>query len=550
MTLLIASVIAHDPSTLIARAEAAWAKGAEAVELRIDTLAVGIENIRDYIVKHSARTFIVTCRSKPQGGEFEGPLHEAAERLARFADLRNAILDVEVADLEGVQSRITGAEAESQVPDLKSHILNLKSQIVTGGSAGGRTIGSAHFLDRKPANLRTTLKSTLVHSAIAKVAYLGEHIADSLEAVDLMHEFRDRAIAIAMGEDGSWSRLLAKKLGAFGTFASLEQDAATAPGQLTLDEMLDQYRWREIDANTRVFGVVGDPVAHSLSPMLFNHWFTEAGINAVYLPLRVRGTDALTRFLAGCTDRPWLDIGGFSVTIPHKEAALTWLGTPSDNLTRSIGALNTLCVRDGRAFGYNTDCYAGVASVAAALGLHATNLSGLRINVLGAGGAARAILEGFGGAGCKMTVFARSFAKAAKLGEQFHCDAVRWEERGRKRADILINTTPAGMWPSVNESPLDLVEAAARSSSDNRQSAITESLSHYRLVFDLIYRPLETRLLRDARAAGCQTLNGLDMFLRQAAVQFELWTGMRPSLDSAEAHLRANDRPPRLESAS
>jgi 3-dehydroquinate dehydratase/shikimate dehydrogenase len=199
--------------------------------------------------------------------------------------------------------------------------------------------------------------------------------------------------------------------------------------------------------------------------------------------------------------------------------------------------VNTLCFRDGKPFGYNTDCYAAVASVATALRRDATNLADLRVHVLGAGGAARAILEGFGEAGCQVTVFARSFAKAAKLGEHFQCDAAPWEERGRQTADLLINTTPVGLWPNLEESPMNDFRDGSPGSlpqlpAADREAPIRRDLSGYRLVFDLIYRPLETKLLREAQAAGCQTLNGLDMFLRQAAVQFELWTGIAPSIES------------------
>ena len=254
-----------------------------------------------------------------------------------------------------------------------------------------------------------------------------------------------------------------------------------------------------------------------MSPFLFNRWFTELGINAVYVPLLVRrGGGGVSRFLDGCMARSWLDLRGLSVTIPHKTAALKWVGEGADSLARGIGAANTLSFIDDTPAAYNTDCYAALSAIAGALGCDRTELVGRSVDVLGAGGSARALVAGLCELGCNVTIYGRSADKARRFAKEFSCAARSWEERADRKGDILINCTPIGMWPAMGESPVP-----------------AEALSGCDLVFDLIYRPLETALLRAAAAAGCKTLNGVDMFVRQAAMQLELWTSQSPDVASA-----------------
>ena len=395
-----------------------------------------------------------------------------------------------------------------------------------------RVILSAHFGDRKPDDIHELAKRMLAaRGPVAKIAYVGATAADGFAAADLMHRHGPRVIAICMGEEAAWSRIVAKKLGAFGTFASVSRGNETAPGQLTVGEMLRTYRWREAGRKTRVYGVVGDPVSHSLGPVLFNHWFAGTKTDAVYMPFCVRREEGgMRRFLEGCLARPWLDAGGFSITLPHKEAALRWLGDSANSMSKTIGAVNTICFRDGKPFGYNTDCYAAVDSLAGALGVSRVELAGMTVDVLGAGGAARAMVNGLTEVGCRVTLFARRLEQARTAAREFDCEAKDWGDRQHRTGEILINCTPIGMWPKVAESPMPAA-----------------SLRGCRLAFDMIYRPSRTQLLADAEAAGCQALNGLDMFLRQAAMQFELWTGRRPDCVEArkllEAELQSEPRP-------
>lgn len=501
MTELVASIAAPTMATLAECADAAFDRGADVVELRVDSYDGGPEELNGYLRAGADRAWIVTCRGEREGGCSHGSARDRAALVAVIVRDTSARVDFEWSDWS----------SDANARDKLRQIL--------GAKPGSRLILSAHDFDRCPADLDETVRSILADpsGAMAKVAYQARSIADSFDALDLMHEYGDRITAIAMGIDGLWSRVLAAKLGGAATYCSIGSEAETAPGQLTVDDMIRLYRFGEIDATTRVFGVIGDPVEHSMSPELHNRWFRENSVNAVYLPLRVRdGESGLRTFLDGCRVRPWLDVGGFSVTVPHKISALKWCGEGVDQVGGWVGAVNTLVFSDDRVLAYNTDCYAAVSALADALRRERRELVGLTVGVLGAGGAARAVLLGLREYGCDVTIYARSPDKAQVLAEEFGFRALSWERRVDRGGQVLINCTSVGMWPKVDESPLP--EGA---------------LQGCRLVFDLIYNPIETRLMRDASTVGVTAVNGLDMFVRQAATQFELWTEKAPDRTAA-----------------
>jgi 3-dehydroquinate dehydratase/shikimate dehydrogenase len=503
MTLLITSVQVDSLDELRVRAGQAWVGGADAVEIRIDGYHGDPTQLAEYLKANSDQTWIVTCRRAEEGGSFRGDTAERVSLLVAAARGTDAIIDFELADWRRSGNIRQKVRFAAERTDGRGH----------------RLILSAHDPAGLPSNLKGLVDEMGSQQEVTtcKLAYNARRMHEGLHALDLMHELGGAVTAIAMGDRGLWTRVLAGKLGGFATYCALEEQLATAPGQITLDEMVKRYRWPEIDSATRVFGVVGDPVAHSMGPLVFNKWFAAAGLNAVYLPLCVEAEDnGLCRFLDGCAERPWLDIGGFSVTIPHKTEALRWPGANSDWMGVRIGAVNTLSFGGGKCGAYNTDCYAAVSSLAEALGCSRGGLGSLSADVLGAGGAARAIVYGLPMFGCNVTVYGRSLEKARRLAEEFNVRAAAWDDRLDGHGDVLINCTNVGMWPDTGMSPMP-----------------PESLGRYRLVFDLIYNPARTRLLKDAFSAGCQTLNGLDMFVRQAAMQFELWTGLRPDAQLA-----------------
>lgn len=503
MTFLVASIAIDNLSELRTLADRAWTGGAEAVEIRIDTFDDHPTELAAYLKANHDRTWIVTCRSPDEGGHFRGDTMERVSLLLAAARGTDAYVDFEFADWQrssNIRQKVLLAAARAD-------------------GSGHRLILSAHYFEGPPSNLAAQLDEMLKvpELSVAKAAYQAKHICDSFEAVEQMQRLGGRAAVIAMGEDGLWTRVLSRKLGSFATYCSVDADSTTAPGQTTLDEMVGRYRWPVLDSSTKVYGVLGDPVAHSMSPALFNSWFAEANTDAVYLPLRVRGGgDELLRFLDGCRKRPWLDVGGFSITIPHKTHTLEWVGEGADSVAAWIGAVNTLVFQEDEVRGFNTDCSAAVSSIMTALGCSREDCAGLPVHVLGSGGAARAVIHGLYELECDITVFGRSPDKTQKVASKYGARAAPWEDRVVGRGKVLINCTSVGMWPEVDDSPMP-----------------KDSLADYRLVFDLVYNPLQTRLMIDAIEAGCLTLNGVDMFVRQAAKQFEFWTGLVPDLERA-----------------
>lgn len=514
MTLLVTSVYVTDKEMLRQRCTAAFSAGADAVELRIDSWTGDVGVLASYLSEHADRTWIVTCRSRTEGGESAETAEDRAARVAAATRDTNAYVDFEFADWRrsGEVRRVLGETAAIEDSPTGG------STRQSGGSTRRRLILSSHRFDAPPDDLAADFAemASTGKAAAFKIAFIARDICDAVSALDLLRQQTKPAIAICMGDEGLMSRVLAKKFGAFASFAGLTDADATAPGQLSADTMKNLYRWDAIDEATQVFGVIGDPVAHSLGPRLFNRWFADAGMNAVYLPMRVTTTrDCLARFLTLCSQQVWLDVVGLSVTIPHKTGVLRWLGDRVHRTAKGVGAVNTVVFAKDGPTGFNTDCYAATASIAAALGRRPDELAEVSVDVLGTGGAARAVLSGLCGLGCPVTVYGRSAERTKSLAEAFGCRAAAWDDRQNRSGDVLVNCTSVGMWPDVDASPMP-----------------SGSLDGLHLVFDTVYNPLQTKLLADAKSAGAATQSGLDMFIRQAAAQFELWTGQAPDVDA------------------
>ena len=326
-----------------------------------------------------------------------------------------------------------------------------------------------------------------------------------------------------MGQAGVITRLLAKKLGGFVTFACSDADHATAPGQVTVEELKGLYRWDNIDEKTELFGVIGSPVAHSLSPAIFNACFESQGINALYVPLAVDGAkEEFYAFINGIVSRGGgggtgggLGFGGFSVTIPHKAHALDYVnhaGEFVEPLAENIGAVNTLKIGfGGIVSGYNTDYAGAMDALTGVLGIDRHELHSMKIAVVGAGGVARAVVAGLADVGAHVTVYNRTVSKAAALGDEFSCRHAGLDELGGMDAQVVVNCTSIGMHPDVDDSPVP-----------------AECFREGMAVFDTVYNPLETKLLREAAAAGAKTVNGAEMFVRQAMAQYKIFIGAEP----------------------
>jgi len=495
----------------------AAAGGADAVELRLDFLQEWDEAALGRLLA-AATDFpgevIATYRIAAEGGQYD---EDEAQRISRleYVGLSEAVdcLDVEY-------------EAWRVSANIQQKIGLVCDVNASTDRRRRRLILSKHDFTGTPLDLEAMLAMLAREPAhVVKMACKAGTIVDALRMLDALRASAAvrPTIALSMGEAGLLTRVLAGKFGADLTFAALEAGQESAPGQVSLADFKHLYRWDAIDGSTQVYGVIGCPVGHSMSPAMLNAAFGEAGVNGVYLPLRVEPEyAAFAAFVDGCRARPWLGLRGCSVTIPHKQNLLRYVeqrGGHVEPLARRIGAANTLSVEpgeredgtDAQVSAYNTDYRGAMDALLAGMGCSPEQMSGLTVAVLGAGGAGRAIVAGLRDLGCAVTVFNRTRDKAELLAGEFGAEARPYEDRVRHDAQVVVNCTSTGMWPNIDETPLP-----------------AEGLASRPLVFDTVYNPVETLLLREAREQGCRTVDGVEMFVRQAAAQFERWIG-RPA---------------------
>jgi shikimate dehydrogenase/3-dehydroquinate dehydratase type I len=389
-----------------------------------------------------------------------------------------------------------------------------KDVLATAGAHGNRTkvIISHHDFSKTPSfkTLKNIFRRCIESGvSVAKIVTLAKNPEDNFAVLSLIPYARDRkndVIAFCMGEQGKESRILAPLLGSYLSFASLRDGLASASGQLTIGEMEDimnlagQGVYREdklsVPPNARLFGLLGNPVKQSLSPLMHDAVLKKMKIAARYLPFCVQDIGSAVRGMRG------IGICGVSVTVPFKVAVMEHLDE-TDADARKIGAVNTIVNDKGRLKGFNTDWIGLIKSIGEVM-----DIKGKVFSILGAGGTARAAVFGIEREGGISVIVNRNVARGENLAKEWGCSFYPLSELGRVRADCLINTTPVGMIPNVDESPVS--------------SAI---IVKYRWVVDVIYNPLKTRLVRDAEKVGCITVPGISMFVHQGAEQIRLWTG-------------------------
>lgn len=466
-------------------------QGAGLVELRLDYLQSKV-NIKRLIDDRPCGV-IITCRRERDGGRFNGTEED------RLLLLRTAIAEgVEYVDLED--------DVAAKIPRF------------------GKTkrIVSLHDFRKTPDNLpEIHARLAALNADIVKIATLANHPQDNVRMFELMRTAKVPTVGICMGEIGAPTRILAGRFGSPFTYATFSAERALAPGQLSYEQMTQVYHYDDIDAQTEVYGVVGDPIGHSLSPLIHNAAFHHLGLNKVYVPFRVPRGD-----LASFIDQAHvLGIHGLSVTIPHKEAVIRKLHQV-DGAVRGVGAANTVVFHDGRGIGYNTDYRAAMDCLELAFDPHRTQpegsvLAGKSALVLGSGGVSRAIAFGLRRRGADVVVANRTSDRAEHLAEQAGCRAVDWSARHSVDAAMLINGTPVGMHPNVDESPFDKLY-----------------LKQGMVVFDTVYNPENTLLVKDARSKGCRVVTGVELFVRQAALQFKHFTGQDAPVDVMRAALK------------
>ena len=516
---LLAVPLTRSEPPLEEQVAAAVRAGAEIIELRVDCIRDD-GAVEALLRRPHAVPFIVTVRSTGAGGAWKGNEAERIALLERLGRHGPGYVDVELGAWE------RSAELRERIGRVCS-----ASDEGTDVTSGGRNtlILSHHDFDETPPELGEIFDRLEASPAgIMKAVFTAQ---DALDSCRVLAELRRRGsarrvIALAMGAAGLPTRVLARKFGAWLTFAALEHGSESAPGQPTVGELRDVYRWDAIARDTRVFGLIGWPVTHSLGPRLHNAVMAAEGIDGVYLPLPVRPTGGdLTAFLDYVAENEWLGLAGMSVTIPHKEHAARWLderGYPVGRLARRCGAVNTLVrTEDGGWRGENTDASGALRALESVPELAGEGLSGQTVDVLGAGGVAHAVVAALVERGCRVTVYNRSPERAHALAQRLRCESKPWEQRAAGSADILINCTSVGMAPDIQSSPV-----------------ATDRLRRGMVVFDTIYNPAETQLLRAARGRGCRAVSGIEMFVGQAAEQFALWHGRTVSLETLRQVLR------------
>ncbi len=367
-----------------------------------------------------------------------------------------------------------------------------------------KIICSNHNFDETPANIGEMYdRIARTPAAIIKIATKANRIADCLPLFDLMERGEKPAIILGMGLPGIATRILALSRGAMLTFGALKRGAESASGQPTAIELRDLFRVHQLSKDSEIYGVVGNPVGHSRSPLIHNSSFKFLNRNAVYLPFEVDDISEFVRdFVHPKTKKFDWDLRGLSITIPHKINIMSLLDFIAPE-AQAVGAVNTVVVKNNELHGYNTDVAGAMKPLETLI-----ELKGARAAIIGAGGAARAICYGLKTRGAKTTIYARDTAKAKILADEFDCNFAAMSDFNGA-ADIFINCTPIGM-QGLNEgiSPVN-----------------PKALKNVQLVYDLIYNPHETQLLKDAKAAGCKTLGGMAMLTAQAGEQFKLWTG-------------------------
>lgn len=441
---------------------------ADIIELRLDYIK---DPDLDALLMGRTRPLIVTNRPKRDAGDFQGT------ELERIALLQKAVrFHPEYVDIE--------LDSVSKLHDLG------KTKLIV----------SYHNFNETPNDIGRIHEDLIrTGASIVKLATFARDITDNARILELLKRANFPTIAFCMGELGQISRILSIKFGSMLTFASLARGKESAPGQLSIKELKDVYHISEIGRNTDIYGIIGNPVSHSISPHIHNPSFIAMGINAVYLPFKV---EDVARFIESFKD---IGFKGLSVTIPHKEEIIKYLDE-IDPLAKRIAAVNTVINRDGKLCGYNTDCPAAVGALEEIL--KDRGGWGQKVVIIGAGGAARAIAFGLKERGADITIINRTNKRGLDLSKEVGCNYAGFNEIEGIDMDVLINTTPVGMFPKVDESPVP-------------GSILKKGM----VVFDIVYNPIDTKLLEEAKDKGCIVINGVEMFVRQAALQFELFTG-------------------------
>jgi 3-dehydroquinate dehydratase / shikimate dehydrogenase len=476
------AVTGEEPEDMLETAESLVLENSF-LEFRLDYLkqpAAALLKLRRFLDTHQYATAIATCRREANGGKYKGSLASQLEILGKAASAGCQIVDLEL---------------ESALKAKPEALARLRSRAAL--------IVSFHDF-RATRSLEPTLQKMVNFPAdFYKVVTTATTLSDNVTMMKFLQTESDQhaLIGLCMGEQGIISRVLGVRAGSVFTFAAVSADRKTAPGQVSARELRGIYRIEQLDAATRVYGVAGDPIQHSLSPVIMNTALRRENVNGVYLALHAK----TVKDLIHCVRE--IPIHGLSITMPYKAAILPYLDN-TDTHTAKIGACNTVVRgQDGKLYGFNTDTAGVVQPLEQRMAL-----PGAKILVLGAGGAARAAVFGLRERGAEVWILNRSAAPAQKLARQAKARTIKRADLHKVAFDVILNATPVGM-------------------GNDRDCPLKENEIQARIVFDMVYDPVETRLLQIARAKGFAVVAGIEMFVHQAARQFEIWSGKPAPVD-------------------
>ncbi|HEY4359288.1 MAG TPA: shikimate dehydrogenase [Acidobacteriaceae bacterium] len=480
------AITGNTPDEMVERATAALHE-TSFLEFRLDYLpkpAAALPRLKEFIDSNGAATVIATCRCKENGGKFEGTSKASLDILLSAAACGFQLVDIELESVE-------------KLP---------KDTLDSLRAAGASVIVSYH-------DFKTTTNLDKVYARMEpfgadfiKIVPTARTLTDNLTLMRFLERMEDHSnssiVGICMGEPGIISRVLGLRAGSAFTFAAANVGEETAPGQIAARTLIETYRADQVDAATKIYGVAGDPIRASLSPLMMNTAFRRETVNAVYLGLQTSKAEDLFELARE------IPIQGLSITMPLKETVIPLLER-TDPLSAKIGAVNTvLRAQDGKFYGFNTDVAGIIVPLERRL-----SLNGAKVLVLGAGGVARAAVFACRDKGAEVSILNRTPETAQKLARQAGAKTIKHDAVAKTHFDVIINCTPLGMTGFKGTPLLNAEDLNAR------------------LVFDTVYNPLETPLLRMARSKGIAVISGVEMFVQQGVRQFEIWTGKPAPVD-------------------
>ncbi|HXE07374.1 MAG TPA: shikimate dehydrogenase [Acidobacteriaceae bacterium] len=447
-------------------------------EFRLDYLEkplAALPKFKQFFAENTAATAIATCRREANGGKFGGNVAAELEVLCKAADAGFLLVDLEIESAEAIKKMGVEKLRETGVALIISH---------HDFTATKDLDGILTRIDRFSPDF-------------VKIVPTAKSLSDNITLIRFLERVADHTnvIGICMGDAGVISRVLGVRAGSAFTFAAATPGEETGPGQIAARTLVETYRIDQVDVATKVYGVAGNPIRSSLSPIMMNTAFRRETVNAVYLALQTARVNDLVKLVHE------IPIQGVSITMPLKEDILPHL-EQTDALSAKIGAVNTIRLLDGKLFGFNTDVAGIIGPLEKRL-----SLRGAKVLVLGAGGAARAAVFGVRDRGADVYILNRTSETAQKLARQSGSHVLRRDALGKTQFDVIINATPVGM--AGNKAPQILEPQHLQT----------------RLVFDLVYNPLETPLIRMARQKQIPIITGVEMFVQQGARQFEIFTG-------------------------